>query len=183
MRDKGQELEKALIGKKKILVIGPNASGKSTLSKTLGERFSLDVCHLDRLYWSENWKAVDNDLFIDRVSQVLQSPKTCIIDGDYIFNLESRLKYADLVILITMPTLTCLKNLINRWIKNKNKSRDDMAEGCHERLSASFIWYLIHYQSRSGKLTHQLLTQKYCGEIVKIDGIREMRECQRSLCR
>lgn len=90
-------------------MIGPNASGKSTLSKTLGERFSLDVCHLDRLYWSENWKAVDNDLFIDRVSQVLQSPKACIIDGDYIFNLESRLKYADLVILITMPTLTCLK--------------------------------------------------------------------------
>ena len=64
MRDKGQELEKALIGKKKILVIGPNASGKSTLSKTLGERFSLDVCHLDRLYWSENWKAVDNDLLL-----------------------------------------------------------------------------------------------------------------------
>jgi len=40
---------------KKILVIGSGGAGKSTFAKRLGELLSIEVIHLDALYWQPGW--------------------------------------------------------------------------------------------------------------------------------
>lgn len=56
--DRHNELQAVLTKKQKVLIIGPNGAGKSTFAAKLGKRYNFEVCHLDKLFWQENWNAV-----------------------------------------------------------------------------------------------------------------------------
>lgn len=45
----------------KILIIGGNGCGKTTLACQLAERLSLPLVHLDALYWGDNWQPVPEE--------------------------------------------------------------------------------------------------------------------------
>lgn len=109
--DKYNELQTVLKNKGKVLIIGPNGAGKSTFATELGKNYDFEVCHLDKLFWQENWNAVAKADFEDKVENIMSSEKKYIIDGDYFFNLEKRLKHADLVIWIKMPLFMCVANI------------------------------------------------------------------------
>ncbi|HEM2032373.1 TPA: AAA family ATPase, partial [Listeria monocytogenes] len=108
--NKQNELQSVLSNKKKVLIIGPNGAGKSTFAAKLGKCYDFEVCHLDKLFWLENWNAVEKADFEDKVNGILRSEKKYIIDGDYFFNLEKRLEHADLVIWIKIPLFLCVAN-------------------------------------------------------------------------
>ncbi|EGT1977798.1 AAA family ATPase, partial [Listeria monocytogenes] len=101
--DKYNELQTVLKNKEKVLIIGPNGAGKSTFATELGKHYDFEVCHLDKLFWQENWNAVAKADFEDKVDNIMSSKKKYIIDGDYFFNLDKRLEHADLVIWIKIP--------------------------------------------------------------------------------
>ena len=157
----------------KILVIGPNGSGKSTLSKALGRKYGIPICHLDKLHWEANWRRVDNKVFLDRVLDVLEDNGPIIMDGDYASSLQMRLKYADMVIRIKMNPVICLINVLKRKILNNSNVREDMAEGCFERLKPSFLWKSISYKQHSGIQTDEVLL-KYHGDLLNINGKRQL---------
>ncbi|EAE4165030.1 ATP-binding cassette domain-containing protein, partial [Listeria monocytogenes] len=115
--DKYNELQTVLKNKEKVLIIGPNGAGKSTFATELGKHYDFEVCHLDKLFWQENWNAVAKADFEDKVDNIMSSKKKYIIDGDYFFNLEKRLEHADLVIWIKIPLFLCVANIIKRRFK------------------------------------------------------------------
>lgn len=161
--------------KDRILIIGPNGSGKSTLSKKLGEYLNIDVYHIDKIYWESNWIPVDKDVFNKRIMHIMQEKDKYILDGDYIFNLETRIKYADLIIWLKIPIYRCLFNLIKRKIINYNNTREDMAPNCKEKLNLSFLMYAISYKHRSGVKTEKLLNINYNKSLVIISNYRMLK--------
>ena len=50
---------------RRICIIGPSSTGKSTLAKLLGENLQVKVCYLDQLAHVPytNWKLRDKSLF------------------------------------------------------------------------------------------------------------------------
>lgn len=136
--DKYNELQTVLKNKEKVLIIGPNGAGKSTFATELGKHYDFEVCHLDKLFWQENWNAVAKADFEDKVDNIMSSKKKYIIDGDYFFNLEKRLEHADLVIWIKIPLFLCVANIIKRRFKYMTNVRPDVTEGCDEKLNLSF---------------------------------------------
>ncbi|MBC2128558.1 AAA family ATPase [Listeria marthii] len=172
--DKHNELQAVLTNKKKVLIIGPNGAGKSTFAAKLGTYYDFEVCHLDKLFWQENWNAVTKDEFEKKVNEVMCSEKSYIIDGDYFFNLEKRLEHADLVIWIKIPLLVCVANIIKRRFKYAMDTRPDITEGCDEKLSLSFLMYALRYNKRSGKQTKELLDNVYEKELFIIDSYRKL---------
>ncbi|HCB4265016.1 TPA: AAA family ATPase, partial [Listeria monocytogenes] len=155
--DKYNELQTVLKNKEKVLIIGPNGAGKSTFATELGKHYDFEVCHLDKLFWQENWNAVAKADFEDKVDNIMSSKKKYIIDGDYFFNLEKRLEHADLVIWIKIPLFLCVANIIKRRFKYMTNVRPDVTEGCDEKLNFSFLLYALKYNKRSGKQTKELL--------------------------
>ncbi|EAF4306685.1 ATP-binding cassette domain-containing protein, partial [Listeria monocytogenes] len=155
--DKYNELQTELKNKEKVLIIGPNGAGKSTFATELGKHYDFEVCHLDKLFWQENWNAVAKADFEDKVDNIMSSKKKYIIDGDYFFNLEKRLEHADLVIWIKIPLFLCVANIIKRRFKYMTNVRPDVTEGCDEKLNLSFLLYALKYNKRSGKQTKELL--------------------------
>ncbi|EAH4167295.1 ATP-binding cassette domain-containing protein, partial [Listeria monocytogenes] len=149
--DKYNELQTVLKNKEKVLIIGPNGAGKSTFATELGKHYDFEVCHLDKLFWQENWNAVAKADFEDKVDNIMSSKKKYIIDGDYFFNLDKRLEHADLVIWIKIPLFLCVANIIKRRFKYMTNVRPDVTEGCDEKLNLSFLLYALKYNKRSGK--------------------------------
>lgn len=141
--DKYNELQTVLKNKEKVLIIGPNGAGKSTFATELGKHYDFEVCHLDKLFWQENWNAVAKADFEDKVDNIMSSKKKYIIDGDYFFNLEKRLEHADLVIWIKIPLFLCVANIIKRRFKYMTNVRPDVTEGCDEKLNLSFLLFAI----------------------------------------
>ncbi|MBV1268932.1 AAA family ATPase [Listeria monocytogenes] len=173
--DKYNELQTVLKNKEKVLIIGPNGAGKSTFATELGKHYDFEVCHLDKLFWQENWNAVAKADFEDKVDNIMSSKKKYIIDGDYFFNLEKRLEHADLVIWIKIPVFLCVANIIKRRFKYMTNVRPDVTEGCDEKLNLSFLLYALKYNKRSGKQTKELLDNVYDKELFVIDSYNKLK--------
>ncbi|EPZ5406243.1 AAA family ATPase [Listeria monocytogenes] len=173
--DKYNELQTVLKNKEKVLIIGPNGDGKSTFATELGKHYDFEVCHLDKLFWQENWNAVAKADFEDKVDNIMSSKKKYIIDGDYFFNLEKRLEHADLVIWIKIPLFLCVANIIKRRFKYMTNVRPDVTEGCDEKLNLSFLLYALKYNKRSGKQTKELLDNVYDKELFVIDSYKKLK--------
>ncbi|EAC2295605.1 ATP-binding cassette domain-containing protein [Listeria monocytogenes] len=173
--DKYNELQTELKNKEKVLIIGPNGAGKSTFATELGKHYDFEICHLDKLFWQENWNAVAKADFEDKVDNIMSSKKKYIIDGDYFFNLEKRLEHADLVIWIKIPLFLCVANIIKRRFKYMTNVRPDVTEGCDEKLNLSFLLYALKYNKRSGKQTKELLDNVYDKELFVIDSYKKLK--------
>ncbi|EDN8884607.1 ATP-binding cassette domain-containing protein [Listeria monocytogenes] len=173
--DKYNELQTVLKNKEKVLIIGPNGAGKSTFATELGKHYDFEVCHLDKLFWQENWNAVAKADFEDKVDNIMSSKKKYIIDGDYFFNLDKRLEHADLVIWIKIPLFLCVANIIKRRFKYMTNVRPDVTEGCDEKLNLSFLLYALKYNKRSGKQTKELLDNVYDKELFVIVSYKKLK--------
>lgn len=165
---------------KKILIIGSNGAGKSTFAIKLGKYLGFKVHHLDKIYWFKGWKHSSKIEFEEKVGKILKSQHTYILDGDYFFNLEERLKYADLVIWIKIPVVMCIINIIKRKIKYGRRTRPDITDECYERLKLTFLIYTAKYNNRSGRQTKELLNKVYNEDVFIIDSYRKLKNIVKS---
>lgn len=106
---------------KRILVIGCPGSGKSYFSKKLAKKTGLPLCHLDMLFWNSDRTTVSREVFLERLEKVLDTEEW-IIDGNYGFSMELRLRRCDTVFFFDLPTDVCLKGVEER----RGKPRTDM---------------------------------------------------------
>lgn len=129
---------------KKIAVIGSGGSGKSTLSRKLGEKLSIEVFHLDAILWKPDWEAVakDQQKFIQ---YQLVAKDQWIIDGNYNGTIDIRLQAADCIIFMDIPRSICLYRVLRRMICYRSQSRPDMATGCEERFDFNFLQWVWNY--------------------------------------
>ncbi|ETP67849.1 hypothetical protein G159_15305 [Planococcus glaciei CHR43] len=129
---------------KKIAVIGSGGSGKSTLSRKLGEKLSIEVFHLDAILWKPDWEAVAKDQQ-QLIQQQLVAQDRWIIDGNYNGTLDIRLKAADCIIFMDIPRSLCLYRVIMRTFRHRRQPRPDMATGCEERFNFNFLKWVWNY--------------------------------------
>lgn len=122
---------------KRILVIGSPGSGKSTLSRKISQKLGILCVHLDRIFWQPNWVQTPKEQFDLMLQQELEK-ESWIIDGNYKRTLQHRLQYADTVIWLDLPTLTCMLRVLCRH----GKKRPDMTEECVEKFDKDFVQFL-----------------------------------------
>src|SRR6516164_319232 len=67
---------------RRIIVVGCQGSGKTSLALRLGRTLSLPVVHLDVLYWRPGWKESDEASFRLRVTDVIAS-EGWVVDGSF----------------------------------------------------------------------------------------------------
>ena len=128
----------------KIAIIGYSGSGKSTLARCLGDAYNLPVLHFDRVQFRPNWeirpqksKEVMTKAFLDLHSD-------WVIDGNYSkLSFERRMVEADVIILLLFGRLSCLYRVTHRYLKYKDVTRPDMAEGCKEKLDREFVKWVL----------------------------------------
>ena len=134
---------------KRIVIIGTTSSGKSTLANRLAERIGGDYIELDALYWEQDWKPAEPDLFRRRVEKALQSD-AWVAAGNYHVVRDLIWSKAGAVIWLdyALPLLfwRLLTRTLRRWI-----TQEELWNGNRE----TFWWHFKIWSDDS--LFHWLL--------------------------
>jgi adenylate kinase family enzyme len=132
---------------RRVLVIGSGGAGKTRFARRLGEITGLPVVHLDSLYWSPGWVEPDKDAWKRQVQRLIGRERW-ILDGNYGGTLDLRLAACDTVIFLDLPRVVCLWRVVRRSMAHGGRARADLPDGCPERLSAEFLWWVWSYPGR-----------------------------------
>ena len=118
---------------RRVVILGPGASGKSTLAIHLGEVTGLPVVELDKVFWRQGVAATPRDHWI-KLQERLVEENGWIIDGDLgpYDAVEVRLQAADTVIFLDFSLVRCAWRAIQR-----------------SRERADFWLWLLRYRRQS----------------------------------
>jgi adenylate kinase family enzyme len=93
---------------KRVVILGPGASGKSTLARQLGEITGLRVIELDKIFWQPGLVETPRDQWV-ALQQKLVIENEWIMDGDLgpYDAVEVRLRAADTIIFLDFSPVRC----------------------------------------------------------------------------
>jgi adenylate kinase family enzyme len=124
---------------KRVVILGPGASGKSTLARQLGEIVGLRVVELDKIYWRPGLVETPGDQWVE-LQKRLVSENDWIMDGDLGPHdaVEVRLRAADTIIFLDFSLIRCAWRAL--W---RSRERVDF-----------WLWLLRYrHQSRPSRMT------------------------------
>ena len=130
---------------RKVLIVGCGGSGKSTLAGSMGERFSLSVVHLDKLWWLPGWVHRTQEEFDGLLAVELEKSKW-IIDGNFVRTFPERLEACDCCIFLDLDAKTCLESAYARAEEFRGRARPDMTEGCEECVRPEFEEWILNFR-------------------------------------
>ncbi|MEZ0067240.1 adenylate kinase family enzyme [Streptacidiphilus sp. MAP12-20] len=145
---------------KRIALIGCGGSGKTWLSKQLGELVDAPVTHLDAVYYDDGWNALDKEKFA-AIQEELVSAPAWVIEGNYAGTLPIRLARADTVIFLDLTARVCLWGIAQRRLRYGGGQND--ATGVYDRITWSFLRYVWQYRTTMAPRVTQLI-QSHAGD-------------------
>lgn len=160
----------------KIAVLGYSGSGKSTLARELAEIYQTEVLHFDAVHFLPDWKIRGEDEKMKITEEFLNTHDSWVIDGNYskLFY-ERRMSEADVIILLLFNRFSCLLRAFRRYVRYKNTTRPDMAEGCNEKFDLEFIkWILRDGRTKRAKNRYKDLISKYADKTVVIKNQKQL---------
>lgn len=159
----------------RIMIIGGNGCGKTTLAKELSAKLKLPLTHLDVLYWRDHWQPAPQDEFDEQLLPELKAPKW-IIDGNISRTIPLRLKYCDTVIYLDFSRVKCVYGAIKRVIKNYGKSRPDMGGYCPEGFDFEFLKSVWNFNKNNKKRYYDMLHEAANVKIIILKSRKQTRE-------
>lgn len=166
-RRKGGESMERELGKR-ILIIGGNGSGKTTMARSLSHLTSLPLVHLDTLYWTDGWVPRQREAFLLLLQKELEREEW-ILDGNMRRTLPHRLLFADTVIFLDFSGIACFFGTVKRLLQNRGKTRTDMGGKCIENIdlrSLKFIFSTLSFNRKNRDYFYHCIDQ--CPQIKSI---------------
>ena len=167
----------------KIAIIGYSGSGKSTLARKLGERYGVDVLHLDAVHWLPGWQMRTREQKNSIVGEFLDTHDGWVIDGTYSKqHFERRMSEADKIIFMSFNRFACLWRVIKRYRTYRGRTREDMGEGCNEKIDFDFVlWVLFKGRTRKVKARFRDVVKKYGDKVVVLKNQRQIDRFEQEL--
>jgi len=150
---------------KRVLILGPGASGKSTLAARLAEITGLPVIELDKVFWQPGLLPTPPEQW-EELQQKLVDKDQWIIDGDlgpYDAG-EVRLGAADTIILLDFSFIRCAWRALRRgrersdfwlWLfRYRRKSRPVLIDAIHKFASQAELHVLRNPKALERFLAH-----------------------------
>lgn len=158
----------------RVVVMGPPGSGKSTLARHLGARYDLPVFHLDQAYWQPGWIETPPGRFRKEVERIAALP-AWVIDGNYTDTIGPRLRAADTVIYLDVPTWLSVLRILRRMLVAYGRVRADSAPGCAERFEPGFLRFAWNW-NRTRRTEGLALVHGFGGRKIILRGRRALRD-------
>ena len=80
-----------------------------------------------------------------------------------------------MIILLLFNRISCLHRVTRRYLKYKNATRSDMADGCTEKLDWEFVkWVLRDGRTKTSKQRYQSVRDRYPEKTVVIKNQRQL---------
>lgn len=129
----------------RIAIVGCGGSGKSYVARAVGRLLDTQVTHLDAVYYDDEWNPLPMEKFEALQRELVAAPRW-VIDGNYNSTLQVRLEAADTVILMDMPTRSCLWGAISRQLRHG--PGQDIGRGVYNRINRDVLRYIAGYRRK-----------------------------------
>ena len=164
----------------RIIIIGCGGAGKSTLARQLGEKLSLPVVHLDKLFWLPGWVEMEKDAFDALLLEEMAKEKW-IMDGNFNRTMSQRLERCDTVIYLDFSRFACLMGVLKRVITTYGKERPDMGEGCPERIDFEFLKWVWNFNKNKRERYYKMLNEAEGKQTIVLKNRRMVKRFLKSL--
>lgn len=129
----------------RITVIGNGGTGKTTLSRLIGEGFSLPVHHMDRIQWLPGLVSAGPEAVRNELNRIMAEPRWLIDGLGQLWTIEMRLPHAEVIVFTDFPLEQCKEWGMKRQVESRGLVRPDMPEGTttdglDERLMQVLEW-------------------------------------------
>lgn len=153
----------------KIIIIGCSGAGKSVLTRRINEFLDYPVMHLDKVYHTVGKEHISREELIEKVNEFASTHNKWIIDGNYISILEMRVRLADTVIVLNIPSKICLENIYKRSEESlrNGANTDDMASDFDETITQEFVEFISNFEKDTFPRIKEIL-EKYSDKTIKI---------------
>ena len=167
----------------KIAILGYSGSGKSTLARNLSEKYNIPVLHFDTVQFLPNWEIRVQEEKERMTKDFLDANDAWVIDGNYSkLSYQRRMEEADVIILLLFNKISCLYRVTRRYLKYKDSTRPDMAEGCNEKLDWEFIkWILRDGRTEESRQRYQGVRSRYPEKTILIKNQRQLDDVQKRI--
>jgi adenylate kinase family enzyme len=104
---------------RRIAIIGPAATGKSTLAERLSDVLGIPAYHLDALYWGPGWTPTPAPEWDETLREIVAGDGW-IVDGNFTATMRERLDAADTIVYLDLPPLVSTlaavrRRALHRW--------------------------------------------------------------------
>lgn len=135
---------------RRIIVIGCQGSGKTSLARNLGRKLGLPVVHLDVLYWRPGWKPSDKPSFRVRAAEAIAG-EAWVVDGSFSgLAFDLTLARADTLVIIDCPRWLCQWRILWRSAVDRDAMRPDLPAGCPEQFDWKLMREAWRYDTERG---------------------------------
>jgi adenylate kinase family enzyme len=148
---------------RRVAVIGPSCSGKTTTSRRLAAILGVPVVELDALHHDPGWQEAPAEVFRPRVEEALAAaPNGWVVDGNYFGKLGPYvLDHADTIVWLDVPYRTAVRRVLSRTFR-RSLSREELWNGNREsfRLALSrdsiILWVVQNHRRFAPKWVTRL---------------------------
>ncbi len=159
---------------RRICIIGPSSSGKSTLGHHLSKTQGLPLYHLDLIAHIPNTNWVRRpDLELFAAHDKLIESEEWIIDGNYSGCMPQRFSRADTVIWLDPPLWGTIWRYICRSIKN-DKARPGKLQGANKELNLHLIKYTLLNYPRNRVKYREIMAKNPHLRIITVKSMDEL---------
>jgi adenylate kinase family enzyme len=129
---------------RRVEVIGPSCSGKSTTGRRLAEILDVPYIELDSLHHDAGWTEAPAELLQQRVRAALDAaPDGWVVDGTYFGKLgDLVIDEADTIVWLDIPYRTAIRRVLSRTLRRAVR-REELWNGNRESLRLAFSRHSI----------------------------------------
>lgn len=162
----------------KIMIVGHSGTGKTVLALSLAKHYDIEALHLDAVQYKTGWKNRRNEETTKIMEDFMNNNDSWVIDGNYRRReFFQRANQADTIYYLNYDRFTCLLRAIKRRITYRNIKRVSLADGCHDRLNPSFIyWILIKGRTKKYMKTYDDLKKYYSEKLIEFNKPEQLDE-------
>jgi adenylate kinase family enzyme len=120
---------------RRVEVVGPSCSGKTTTARRLAELLGVPYIELDALHHDAGWTEAPAEVLQERVQAALDAaPDGWVVDGTYFGKLGSLvLDRADTIVWLDIPFRTAIRRVLSRTLR-RAVTREELWNGNRESL-------------------------------------------------
>lgn len=162
-----EEQNKHSITMKKIYIIGPVGSGKTTFSKKLSQKYNIKRYELDKVSWDDengNIKRIDEEA--KKLFDEILKNETWIIEDVGRNKFKKGRKQADVIFYIKLSRLKSYFRVTKRWIKQKLGKEEYNCPPTFKQLLYFFSTVNSYYKKEKTKLKE---LEKYKNKVIFVN--------------
>lgn len=161
---------------KRIMIIGPSSTGKSTLADALGKKLGIKAYHLDQIAHipNSNFKRRPDAEFISDHEKIMENEEW-VVDGNYSITMNERLKRAKLVIWLDYNPLYSVYNFIMRCFKPV-ENRKGHLEGAKDNFNIDLIKHTLFTYPKNKAKYQMFLKYHHHLPVIYIHSMKELNE-------